>query len=139
MRITVERVTLTRAAAMSHTVERVILTRRRRDAEKKQESQNLRTQRKGRDVGWRHRPCEQFGAYFGLRQDLSAHAPEGGQNRTSNVMYASLRSHWTSADSALSGFDFLISVLRVFLRVSASPRQARGLSDSGFAASGALT
>jgi hypothetical protein len=41
----------------------------------------------------------------------------------STAMYASLRSPKTSAVSALLGFAFFNCVLRLFLRVSASPRQ----------------
>ena len=102
--------------------EGVNLTRRRGDAEKnaekEQESQNLRTQRKRRDLGWRHQPLTQVGACF------------GAQILPSTVTYASLRSPWISA---VSGLDFLDSVLRVFLRVSASPRQTDGLFGPGFA------
>jgi hypothetical protein len=114
---------------MRYTVERVILTRRRgdaeEDAEKNQTDQNLRAQRKRRDVGWRHRPGTQVSAYFGVRQDLSARAQVDG--------HASLRSSRISADPAISGFELLICVLRVFLRVSASPRQECGLLGSGSA------
>jgi hypothetical protein len=78
------------------------LTRRRRDAEKKQEIQNLRTQRKRRDVGWRRRPCSQVGA-----------ADTQSQYRT--VTDIAVRRPGISADSVISGFDFL--------RVSAPPRQ----------------
>jgi hypothetical protein len=80
------------------------LTRRRgdaeEDAEKKQAIHNLRPQRKRRDVGWRGRPCSH---------------PDNSPNQPSGVAYASRRSPWTSADSVISGFDFL--------RVSVSPRQ----------------
>ena len=105
----------------------VYLTRRRgdaeEDAEKKLESQNLRTRRKRRDVGWRHRPYTQVGVHVGERQDLLARAPEDEQNQPSIVADASLRSTSISAVSAVSGFDCLNGVLRVFLRASASPRQ----------------
>ena len=92
---------------MMHAAKRVTLTRRRGDAEEDAEntfeaSKAERTQRKRRDVGWRVRP----------------------------LAYASLRSPWISAVSAL---DFLDNVLRVFLRVSASPRQTDGLFGPGFA------
>jgi len=127
---------------MMYTVERVTLTRRRGDAEKNAEKshayQNLGAQRKRRGLGWRHRPSTQFGGYFGVRQHLSAHAPEDGQNQPSTVTHASLRSPWISADSAISGFDSLNCVLRVFLRVSASPRQTYGLFGSGFSRLGAV-
>jgi hypothetical protein len=107
----------------------VHLTGRRGDAEKNAErsqtGQNLRTQRKRRDVGWRHRSCAQVGAYFGVRQDLPALVPVDGQSQ-----HASLRSPWISADSGISSFDFLNGVLRVFLRASASPHQAYGRFDS---------
>ena len=56
----------------------VHLTRRRgdaeEDAEKRQTGQNLRTRRKRRDVGWRHRNYAHAGAYFGVRPGLSARA-----------------------------------------------------------------
>ena len=117
---------------MRYTVDRVILSRRRGDVEEDAEntfegSKAERTQRKRRDVGWRYRPGTQVGAV----------PARDGQNQPSIATYASLRSPWISADSALSGFDFLISVLSVFLRVSASPRQNHVLSDFGFTASGA--
>src|SRR5450756_2075565 len=48
-----------------------ISTRRRGDAEtsaeKTQASQNLRTRRKRRNAGWRHRPCAEVGTCFGAR------------------------------------------------------------------------
>jgi SAM-dependent methyltransferase len=114
------------AAEMSGTAQRVILTRRRGDAEEDAENafekeKAERTQRKRRDVGWRHRPGTQLGA----------HAPECGQDGPSIVTNSSLRSPGISADSALGGFDLLLCVLRVFLRVSASPRQEYGLLGSG--------
>ncbi len=86
----------------------VDLTRRRggaeKDAEKSEPSQNLRKQRKRRDGGWRRESCTQVGARYGVGQDNAALAP-----------YATLRSPWLSADSVISGFDFLNCVPRVFL------------------------
>jgi hypothetical protein len=109
----------------------VDLTRRRgdaeKDAEKREASQNLRNRRKRRDRGWRHLLCIRVGAYYGGWQDISAH-----------VTYASLRSPWLSADSVVSGFDFLNSVLRIFLRASASPRQRHSRLGSDFARLGAM-
>src|ERR1017187_8516778 len=87
----------------------VHLTRRRGDAENSQAGQNLRTRRKRRDVGWRHRNYAHAGAYFGVRLGLSARAFR--------------RRRWISAVSAVLGLDSLYCVLRVFLRVSASPRR----------------
>jgi hypothetical protein len=101
----------------------VHLTRRRgdaeEDAEKRQTGQNLRTRRKRRDVGWRHRNYAHAGAYFGVRPGLSARAFR--------------RRRWISAVSAVLGLDSLYCVLRVFLRVSASPRRGYGRSGSGIA------
>jgi hypothetical protein len=105
----------------------VDLTRRRGDAEKSEASQNLRKRRKRRDRGWRHQPCTQVGALYGVWQDNAAQAT-----------YATLRSPWLSADSVISGFDFLNCVLRVFLRASASPRQRHGRLGSHFARFGAM-
>jgi hypothetical protein len=88
----------------------VDLTRRRGDAEEDSEneleSQNLRTQRKRRDFGSRHLPCPHVGAV-------------GTHSQPRTVTEAAARSPRISADSVISGFDFL----SVFLRVSASPRQ----------------
>ena len=122
------------AAQMRYTVERVTVTRRRGDAEEDAEntfegSKAERTQRKRREVGWRHRPCAQV---------VAGRSPQSKQTQFSMVTYASLRSRRISADSALSGFDFLISVLRVFLRVSASPRQDHCRCGCGFAKLGAM-
>ena len=97
----------------------VHLTRRRgdaeEDAENSQAGQNLRTRRKRRDVGWRHRNYAHAGAYFGVRLGLSAHA--------------SRRRRLISAVSAVLGLDSLYCVLRV----SASPRREYGRSGSGIA------
>jgi hypothetical protein len=93
----------------------VHLTRRRgdaeEDAENSQAGQNLRTRRKRRDVGWRHRNYAHAGAYFGVRLGLSARAFR--------------RRRWISAVSAVLGLDSL--------RVSASPRREYGRSGSGIA------
>jgi hypothetical protein len=117
--------------------EGVYLTRRRGDAEEEaestQESQDLRTQRKRRDVGWRRRIWTHVGGYFEVRPNLSAQAREDGQDQPSTAAYASLRSSWISAHSATPGFDFLNRLLRVFLRVSASPRQTYSRFYCGFA------
>ena len=105
----------------------VHLTRRRgdaeEDAEKRQGGQNLRTRRKRRDVGWRHRNYAHAGAYFGVRY---ARGVVGGRGRPATVRHASMRSGSISAVSAVLGFDFFRCVLRVFLRVSASPRREYG-------------
>src|ERR1035441_9860028 len=52
-------------------------------------------------------------------------------DQPSALASAPLRSRGISADSALSGLDFLNAVLRVFLRVSASPRQITFLALFG--------
>src|ERR1022692_2423597 len=80
----------------------VALTRRRAEPARS----TLRTQRKRRDVAWRHRPRTQVGAYFGVRQDLSAQAPEDGQNRLRLGRMPRSEAPRISADSVLSGFDF---------------------------------
>jgi hypothetical protein len=97
----------------------VDLTRRRgdveEDAEKKPGIQNLRTQRKRSYVGWRRRPCSQIGAV-------------DTQSQSWIVTVVAVRSPRVSADSVISGFDFL--------RVSASPRQMDCPLSFGFTGTG---
>jgi hypothetical protein len=87
---------------MRDTVETVILTRRRGDAEK--DAEELR--------------------------------PE---QQPSSLAHARLRSTTISAVFAVSGFEFLTWVLRVFLRVSASPRQIYGLLSSDSSSPGTMS
>src|ERR1022692_2162561 len=69
-----------------------------------------------------------------LGQASACQRPRLGTEPDSEPRYGLMRSPETSADSALSGFDFLKSLLRVHLRASASPRQRHSLSESVLAA-----
>ena len=82
------------SATMTGVYGAVGLTRRPGDAEEKQEIQNLRPQRKRRDVGWRYRLCSPVEAVDTQSQDRI-------------VTDTALRMPRISADSVISGFDFL--------------------------------
>jgi hypothetical protein len=94
------------STAMTGLCGAVDLTRRRgdaeEDAEKKQAIHNLRPQRKRRDVVWRRQPCSHVDAV-------------DRQSQSRMVTNTVVRRPRISADSVISGFDFL--------RVSVSPRQ----------------